>query len=431
MSIPGPHDVDASNSQDFPRSAERLTRPETSPLITTANNLAIPGQSGGKPNKSDVRHKQGSRVERWAARQFLWHESQLNRVRGCGRWSVRADDSVQVRAKNGVAGFGGLATCGSIWACPLCNARIQAVRRLEVSLVPAVVEARGGGAAFGALTLRHHQQSPLDLTWRNLSKCNEAVTQDRATGALRQRFGWIGTVRAAEVTHGANGWHPHLHPLMLFDRPVDRSMIEDLHEAQAGAWARKADRLGLEAPLHKAQYLTPVRLGSAEPLGRYFAKSVYRKSENVQWEMTASRTKSRTRAEGSRTPWEILDSARLDGDADDLALWHTWEKGSKAKRSMTWAKGLRADLQLDSERTDEEIAAEEVGSWLDIGFVITDWKPVTHRARIGAELLNVINGGKTGKPAENSVPSTTYPSENPLRPNTAENSSELTANGIL
>jgi len=355
------------------------TRAAERPLENIANRVAPAGQ----------RHDH--RADRWEARGVLWQESSLKRVRSCGRVTVTADGSVQVRANGVAVGYAGLASCGSVWSCPVCNARIQAVRRLEVgtALAWAMTD---GGAAFGAYTLRHHAGTPLDGLWRSLSKCWQAVARDKSVRTERAALGHVGLIRAAEVTHGSNGWHPHLHPLHLFSRPVTASDVQRLHVVQFRAWSAAADRLGLSAPVLAAQDLHVVSGARAhQELGDYFTKASYAPApESVGWEMTSTQTKSRTRDQDSRTPWDLLTGVHRHGDADALDLWHLWERDSRGKRALTWSRGLRQAVGLDREASDEEIAETEVGTRADAGFVIEDWSPIRAAPRLGAELLAVV-----------------------------------------
>lgn len=334
------------------------------------------------------------RLDRWNVRAVLWRESSLRRVRTCGRWAVTADGSVGVRANGAAVGYAGLASCGSVWACPVCNSKIQGVRRLEVGVALSAVLGSGGGAAFGAYTLRHHAGSNLDDLWRSLSKCWQAVARDKTVRQLRTSLRLVGTIRAAEVTHGFNGWHPHLHPVHLFERPVSDDAVNALHAAQFRAWSAAAARLELEAPTFSAQNLHRIEGAQAdEELAAYFTKTVYRpSSEAVGWEMTSTQTKARTRS-GGLTPWEVLREVYVNGDADALDLWHTWEAASRGKRALTWSRGLRARVGLDVEATDEDIATEVVGTVEDTGFEVTDWGPVRARPWLGAALLSAIGPG--------------------------------------
>jgi hypothetical protein len=82
------------------------------------------------------------------------------------------------------------------------------------------------------------------------------------------------------------------------------------------------------------------------------------------------------------------------GDADALDLWHAWETGSKGKRALTWSRGLRARVGLDVEASDEDLAAAEVGTKADTGFVVVDWSPVKRLPVLGAQLLAAVDGGR-------------------------------------
>ena len=349
--------------------------------------LEAPGGASLENTANNLAPTPDYRRDRWETREILWHESRLDRVQSCGRWSVAPDGAVGVRKRGTAVGYSGLATCGSVWACPCCNAKVQATRRLEVQVAIAAFP----GAMFGAYTLRHHKGSNLDTLWRSLSKCWEAVARDKTVRKVRTELGLVGTIRAAECTYGANGWHPHLHPVHLFSRPVSEVDALVLHAAQMAAWVRAAGRLGLSTPSEDAQHLHIVSGAADAALGDYLAKSTYGASaRSVGWEMTSTQTKSQSRAKASRTPWEILRSIVTTGDADDLDLWHVWEKASKGKRSLTWSKGLRALAGLDVEKSDEDLAEAVVGTEEDTGFTIADWSPISRNARLGADLLGVI-----------------------------------------
>jgi len=352
-------------------------------LENNANNSATAGQR-------DVDHAD-YRTERWAARGVLWTESRLKRCRCCGRVTITPDGSVQVRANGQAVGFAGLASCGSVWVCPVCNAKVQAVRRFEVGLVLAWALQDGGGA-FGAYTLCHHRGERLRDLWDGLNKCWAAVGRDGSVKRLRARLGWVGYVRTVEVTCGVNGWHPHLHPLHLFSRPVSAAEVAQLHRAEFRAWEAAAGRLGLRAPVSAAQELHAVDGAAAHvEVAEYFTKASYMSTaEAVGWEMTSTQSKTRTRAKDSRTPWDLLRAVYLDGDAEALDLWHEWESDSKGKRAISWSRGLRKSAGLLVEATDEEIAEREIGSRADVGMVVTDWGPIQRDPRLGAGLLAAV-----------------------------------------
>lgn len=333
-----------------------------------------------------------ARSRRWMMRAVLWHcagddsQGRPLRVVSCGRVAVTRDGSVGVRRRGPAVGYAGLATCGSVWLCPVCNSKIQARRRLEVHSAAAWVYGNGGSGAFGAYTLRHRVGDDGDALWRALSACWEAVARDKSVRTARRDLGLLGIIRAAEVTHGRHGWHPHLHPLMLFAGKVTDADVSRLHALQIGAWTRAAERLGLTAVSASAQELHRLTgRGADRDIADYFTKATY--------ELTSTQTKSDTRAKNSVTPWEILD-AMAAGDDYAADLWHQWERISHGKRALTWSRGLRDLVGLGAvERSDEDVAAEEVGTGEDTVFVIDDWSPFRAKPTLGPLVLRALETG--------------------------------------
>ena len=48
-----------------------------------------------------------------------------------------------IRSNSGIAHYAGLTTCGSIWACPVCSAKIRNTRALEISAATAAWDFAG------------------------------------------------------------------------------------------------------------------------------------------------------------------------------------------------------------------------------------------------------------------------------------------------
>lgn len=361
-------------------------------------NRAAPGErsstrGGAALDKNANNSSNGSntgdftRIDRWVARGVLWEHSSLARVRKCGRVTVRPSGHVDVRKTADAVGFAGLSTCSSVHADPVCNAKIQAVRRLEIGVAIAAGAARGS-ITFGAFTLRHHQGQDLGYLWKSLSYCFNRVNADKKVAALRAELGRYGYVRAQETTHGVAGWHPHSHPLSFFDRRITEQQVQDLHSEEFRAWRAAATRRNLEAPTMAGQSMKLVH-DPSEVLSDYLAKSVF-DPRAVGLEMTATQSKSGKK--GSRTPWQILADFQRTGDLADLDLWHAWERGSKGKRALVWGRGVK-DLFGVAERDDKDIAEEEIGDKNDVLMVVTDWAPVKRRPELGAGLLAAVRVG--------------------------------------
>lgn len=341
--------------------------------------------------------KKGSnlRTERWKALGILWDMSSLERVRKCGRVTILPGGNVGVRKKGEAVGYAGLATCGSVWACPRCSARIMAVRRLELGVLISAAAAEGYTVAFGTVTLRHKQGQALAVLWEALTKGQQGVTNATKVKRIRQSLNRVGYVRATEVTYGGNGWHPHIHTIQLFKGEVSQDQLDELRDAEFDVWSRQCQNRGLGAPLKKRYELRKVNDANVE-FADYFAKGVYdpksaKAAKSVSFEMTGSQTKKGRRKE-SRTPWEVLEDFGKTGDFEDWEVFEEYEKASKGKRALVWSRGLK-DLFSIGEVEDEDIAAEEVGDRDDTLFWVTDWSPIAGNASLGGRLLAAVKSG--------------------------------------
>jgi len=121
-----------------------------------------------------------------------------------------------------IASYGGLQTCGSVWACPVCAAKIAERRRVEIQTAMAAHVAVGGNFALLTLTIPHQVVDALPDLLQKLASAKARFFGHRAVRRVLVEMGFVGQISALEVTHGRksgrnNGWHPHPH-ILLFTR---------------------------------------------------------------------------------------------------------------------------------------------------------------------------------------------------------------------
>jgi ribosomal protein L37AE/L43A len=307
------------------------------------------------------------------ARAHLWELSHLKRVRECGRYSVKADGSVTVRITERddgkrSAGFAGLSTCGSVWACPVCSRKIAAQRQADVEHACRWWEDRCGGAlALGSFTVAHHAGTSLRSLWDAVAAGWAAVTSGRRWLSLCKLFGIEGWIKHVEVTKGVNGWHPHAHVVFFLHHGLGQVERAKLSERLHREWNRGLAKHGFTS---SAAYGVDVRMShginAARVLSEYLTKGVYEADgsapRQVAFEVTGGMQKDNG---GGRTPFQVLEDFLRSGDVEDLADWHEWERGSYKRRQSAWSKGLRELVRLKAELTDEEAAAVELGTAAD------------------------------------------------------------------
>jgi len=330
------------------------------------------------------------RADRLAARYTLWDESRLRRLKNCGRVAV-AGGGVTIRASGSGgdrrAGFAGLSTCGSVWSCPVCSAKVLAHRADELGRALGAWSQSGGRVVMVTLTMRHRAWQRLSSLWDAVGYAWGSVTSgaawedlQAAHGVLQERtvtrgsrkgqivieprLGWV---RVVEVTNGANGWHVHVHAALLVDDTVTAEQADQIGCAMFQRWRDALVRKGFEAPLARSGGLdVKVWNGETGVLGDYFAKNTYTGSSekagcsDAALEIAGGAFK-KGRGE-NRTPFQVLADVVGLGDAEDLALWHEWEAASRGRRQMTWSVGLRDRLLPDeADLTDEQIAEQDAG----------------------------------------------------------------------
>ena len=278
---------------------------------------------------------------------------------------------------NGVAHMTGLVTCGKIHLCPVCSAKIRAARSEEIDTVTAAWQAAGHGLAMMTLTLRHYRRMPLGSTRQRNRHGLVAIQHDAWIGAFGSRAGklWrhlqddhgvVGYVRVWECTVGGDhGWHPHFHVLLFLDRPWSEDRRAAFEGAARARWVRSVERAGGYRPNDRGCTVTTPAPGDDQQFARYLFKNQDGKARFERWAPGAEMARGDLKRgrQGSRMPFEVAEGA-VAGLADDVPLWHEYEYAAYGIRAMYWSNGLRAllaDLVDLDDRTDDEIAAEEVG----------------------------------------------------------------------
>src|SRR5579871_4881818 len=191
-------------------SARDDTAPTANPLGRIAKSASV-----RKPSRLSATEqaeiKRQARAERWAlqaeAAKLLRRRGNAlkpERVCTCMR-NVRAgQEGVSVLlSPQGAAHYGGLVTCGSVWACPVCAAKVTERRRVELQHAVTVARASGLRVVLLTYTFSHHAHQRLLGLLGALLKAQRRMKSGRAAAGREMAFGLVGSVRSLEVTYGA------------------------------------------------------------------------------------------------------------------------------------------------------------------------------------------------------------------------------------
>ncbi|RHW42346.1 hypothetical protein D1832_14885 [Dermacoccus abyssi] len=259
----------------------------------------------------------------------------------------------------------------------------------------------------------------------------------KETGELARRVGLLeslgalGYVRATEVTHGSSGWHVHFHVVLVLDTQVLPHGLEDRDDTLDAArrsifelWRKGLLRNRLDAveqvretdgstshvgadlrimhgaevaeKLSKYETKATDAVAAAQESAKRLAESEKRRIEAGKFAAEATLGAWKQGREVSRTPFQILGDLSTGASANlaaDERLWCEWVAGSRGRVQLVWSRGL-ADLArvADAEKSDEEIAAEEIGSEDLFRLPLGTWKRICFTAA-RFELLEAVEKG--------------------------------------
>ncbi|EOX4193275.1 protein rep [Vibrio cholerae] len=287
-------------------------------------------------------------------------------------------------AEHGKAFYQGLYACGSVWNCPVCAAKISERRRVELKEALESAKKKGFRSHFVTLTFPHGISDDLnDIlekmrgAYRRLSSGKNSVKS--ILSRIDEQNQILGFIRAVEVTHGKNGFHPHIHMIVFTNDTITSSGLEYFYKK---AWKNACVNSGLPEP---NQHGCTVKDGSYA--------SDYVSKWGIEDEMTKANAKT-TKTKGL-TPWGLLNAALLGDDPDypserASSLFLVYSKAFSGQRQLYWSNGLRKLLHISREESDAEIVSrpDDVRSYLLSQITLQQWKLVL-RNKQEANLLSV------------------------------------------
>lgn len=282
----------------------------------------------------------------------------------------------------------------------MCAAKILGERGALMIRAVQLAHDQGLHLVLTSQTLRHDRSDGLSGLMDALAEGRRSVDRCRPLERLRDELGEVGTIRRTEVTHGANGWHPHDHAFRFFKvRPSD-DQIAQMEGLASDAFRRAMRRI---APSWEPsrEHGTDWRLldltEAAHEVAAYVAKGSYTEAaaERAALELAGTRKLARG---ANRTPMRLLHDIAATGDADDLTLWWEYEQATKGRRCIEWSRRRVDGMTLaeclaieDVDLTDEEIAQKGDDQGEDVGVLPWDtWRSLRDRRGAIGHLLGLL-----------------------------------------
>lgn len=298
-----------------------------------------------------------------------------HRVCWCGRHAVSEGPLPVLRRLDGTgARIGSVKTCGSVWACPVCAAKVAEVRRRELNHAMVKHTEAGGYAYLLTFTFPHYMGQMLADLMTPFDKARKSFQNSKGWKKVMGKEGAanrVGGVTSLEVTYGiGNGWHPHLHMLVFCDAGAfgEGEADEEGRLSSAaidyfrGQWVTKLEKAGLVDGSNRTwatQYALDVRGGAKA--AEYIAKWGHDESWGLSSELSSSHAKTGKRDTwGTRdhyTPFQMLAMSAA-GDNHATCAFREFVNAFDGKRMLTWSPGLKDHFGI-AEMEDAEAAAEQ------------------------------------------------------------------------
>lgn len=327
-----------------------------------------------------------ARIERFilqsAAKKAL-RGSKVTRINICLTLRIKgAEITVRRSHDHKTCCYGGLGTCASVWVDPICAAKISERRKTELQKAIEQHTARGGDVLLLTLTNPHYLGDKLSDVLEGQRLALKYFNSGKVASEFNQSIGYIGSVRALEVTHGRkravnNGWHPHYHVLLFVQSGLD---LGHLREILYQRWLKACTRAKMPA---LPDFKHGLRLDDGSKAAAYASK----------WGLESEMTKGHIKkANDGETPFDLLRVYAYDDDKQAAALFREFAETFKGKRQLHWSHGLKSKFQLE-EVTDEELAAEQDDQAAVLGTIeLEDWKRIL-KADVRGEILELARHG--------------------------------------
>lgn len=317
----------------------------------------------------------------------------------------------------------GLVTCGKIWLCPVCSAKIRARRAAEIQTILTVAlnyyKEDGYVVKMVTLTARHHMGHSLSHLVKAINtNFRRNVLSGNVWISRAKRIGYVGMVKSVEILQGTNGWHPHLHCLLVLkpvapSSPVDpdapkrrgrkpraqRSFEEELDEFKVWLATQWRDFFLSDRELYKGNAPSLDVGVHWRDVDNPEAGAIY-VSKVQEWgaalELARSDLKVGTRKQGDLkgwTPFELAERHRLTSDVDEQSrlrqLWHEYQLAIKGTHAITISPALRARFlpkAEQEEKSDLQVAAEDIGGGQLYTISFDAWRVIQHPRNAGLDV---------------------------------------------
>ncbi|EXJ09037.1 protein rep [Nitrincola nitratireducens] len=312
-----------------------------------------------------------------------------NRHRTAKCLHVRIAENVGIKRsiEHNKAFYVGLSICGNSWTCPVCAAKVQERRRLEIAQAFAYAYGSDRKMIMVTFTFPHYSFQTLSDLLSRQSEAYKRLRSGKAWEKTKGRIGFGGLIRSLEVTLGDNGWHPHTHEAWLVSKNAD---VTRLREEVAKRWLNVCKKAGLVPKGKESAFLEhSVKITDNCDTSEYLAKHDSSKHWGADRELAKANSKTSRSIKGFHPFALLADIASEEPARPDAAQrWLEYADAMKGRAQIFWSKGLKDEVGV-KEKTDEEIAHEQEDKADSLALLTAHQWRIILRYKARAEILNI------------------------------------------
>lgn len=361
---------------------------EADSLGTYAKYITPPLSQQPQETLKEASKRRGIRAERFSllstARDVLFghardkgfqYASKMHRTAGC-HFLSRGAVSVLKSTEYDRAFYAGLTTCGSVWSCPVCAAKIQERRRQEIikavewawdkkenpRLQPMMV----------TLTFPHRYWHKVEDLLNQQAVALQKLRAGKPWQKIKAEMGYQGMIRSLEITHGKNGWHPHTHELWFVDPNLSEKSARKLITDR---WRSACKRAGLLDSGDTGFDEHAVHVKGWCKDSDYLAKQ----DDSRNWGVDREIAKGTVKKGKGTHPFGLIQLFQDTGEEKYRDAFLEYSMAIKGRRQIHWSRGLKNEVGLN-DQSDEELAAEQREEASVLGLLTPeDWKLIRNQ----------------------------------------------------
>ena len=319
------------------------------------------------------------------------HALNIHQTAKCLRVRYKKAVGVHKSVEHKRAFYSGLIVCGNVFTCPVCAAKVQERRRIEIAKLFDAAYAGQLGAnkkvVMLTLTFSHSRDDKLIDLLELQAAALKVLRESTNWRKMKKLYGCVGFLRSLEVTYGINGWHPHTHEALIVDA---ETCIEKLRELILEKWVEACQRFGLIGDSIEDFKDRSIFMTDNCSTSSYLAKQDDSRHWGVDRELAKSITKHGKKS--GRHPFSFLKDY-ADGNKKAAALYLEYVFGikgrnGKGRAQIYWQPGLKKKIGIE-DKNDKELASEDRDSAdLLATLNIADWNIIL-KHKLRSQVLDV------------------------------------------